>query len=215
MVRYNIERVKEETINFCKRPIPVAAIEIVRYLKRKVPGFYRKTPAKKIVGKFRGVVLAPLVEDGFIVEYKPEDPVWYKVRALVSRFQTKKKPRKVSAFYQVNFLYVGGETYPRVDKLPQPEKELNLDLVVFLSKFEKEKMGVWDLINLLLCGGEREYQEKLRIYLYKLPFDYNEIEILEKVLDYAPDFKLEGFPLAPDINSAFSFLEKLSGKGLK
>ncbi|MCD6414874.1 MAG: hypothetical protein J7L23_04600 [Candidatus Diapherotrites archaeon] len=212
MVAYNKLDVEKLVVGYCRKPIPSTTSEIVRYLKARVPSFYPKTPTKKVAKKFREDILTPLRDEGFIIEYLPGDNVWLKARALVSYHHKKSttKPRKLNALYQTNFLYLGRETHPLIKRLPKVDKELNLDLVVFLSRFDKAKMNTWDLINFLLCARDDTSKAKLRLFVYKLPFDYNEVELIEKVLDYGSEFRLEGFPLSGDVNSAMGFLERLS-----
>ena len=79
-----------------------------------------------------------------------------------------------------------------------------------MHRFKKPKNYTWEMINLLMAASEKKKRDDMRIHLYMLPFDYNEIELLEQVLDFGEDFKDIKFPFKPDANEAKGFLGGLA-----
>ncbi|MCD4740685.1 hypothetical protein K8R43_05880 [archaeon] len=209
-MRFNKEKAKKETIKHCRHQIPRSSISIARQLKKKVAGFYPNSPPKKITPLMKKNILGPLEEDGFLIKYTPEKTSWKKARLLLTLYHEKgkPKPRKITELYQTNFLYLEDTVFPLIKNLPKPEPELNLDLVVLLSKFKKTETYTWDLLNLLLAASKEE--DQLRIYLYKLPIDYNKIEILERILEYGKEYTHIQFPFKPDQENAKNFLRKIT-----
>ena len=212
MVAYSIEKAKREAIKHCRNPIPATSISITRHLKKKVSSFYPNSPAKKITPRIKKNILKPLEEEGFLVKYTTTSPAWSKARALVSRYKKvgEPLPRGITELYQTHFLYLEESYFPTIKNLPKPNEELNLDLVVMLSKFEKTRTYTWDMLNLLLCSSKENTSNQLRLYLYKLPLDYNQVEILEKILEYGTEYSYITFPFKPDIENAKIFLRKIT-----
>jgi hypothetical protein len=212
MVGYNLGKAKREALDYCKSAVPAVPAGIARHLKKRVSGFYPSSPARKITPLMKKDVLAPLEEEGFLVKYAPDRPGWGKARALLSRYDKKgePKPRGVRELYHANFLYLEESDFPTIKSLPKPDEELNLDLVVLLSKFGRTKMHTWDMLNLLLCASNKENSDRLRLYLYKLPIDYSRVEILERVLEYGQEYSHYAFPFKPDLENAKIFLGKMT-----
>jgi len=212
MVVYSLEKAKRETLDYCRNPVPAVPVGIARHLKKHVSGFYPTSPARKITPMLKKDVLAPLEEEGFLVKYTPEKPGWTKARTLLSRYNKKNepKPRGVNELYHTNFLYLEESEFPTIKNLPKPDEELNLDLVVLLSKFGRTRTHTWDMLNLLLCASKKEHGDRLRLYLYKLPIDYGRVEVLERILEYGQEYTHYVFPFNPDFENAKTFLSKMT-----
>jgi hypothetical protein len=204
---------KKEVLRCCRKPVPTTPVDVVRHLKKRFPSFYPGTPSRKAVYQVRTHILHPLEKDGLLVAYRRKDQVWEKAVGLVrvySRKNKKKTPRKLQEVYQTNFAYL--EDNQTIIKLPTPDKETNLDLVVFLSRFEKPKNYFWKVLNLLLCCKDTKQRDRLRVFIYTLPLDYQGVNILEKVLEYGEEYKKFDVPLQPNLDEAKKFLEELSGQ---
>lgn len=212
MVLYNLEKAKKETIKYCRSPLPSTITNITRHLKQNVSGFYPTTPSKKITHRTKKDIIQPLIDDGFIIEYYPGNRAWYKARTILSKYKKKgnPRPRGVKRLYQTNFLYLKETNFPTIKDLPKPHEELNVDLVVMLYSFQKKEDYLWNMLNLLLCSSNEKKQDRLRIFLYKLPIDYDKINMLEKVLEYGEEYSHINFPFEPKVENAEKFLKEIT-----
>ena len=214
MPHYSVSQARDKVIGFCKSAIPRNRTEIADYLKKEVAGFYPLSHTSQIVKYLEKDVLVGLEEDGFLVCYLPGEAAWKKAAGLV-RHETKKTGRrargKIPSLYQTNFLYWGRPgQLPTISRLPKPKKEMNLDLAVFLHRFPKTDNYIWEVLNLLMVASDKKQHDDLRIHLYILPFDYNEIELLEQVLEFGVEFGELKFPFRPQIDEAKGFLSRLA-----
>ena len=214
MPHYSVSQAKEKAIGFCKSAIPKNRTEIVNYLRKEIEGFYPKSHPSHIIKYVERDVLLPLEEDGFLVSYIPGEAAWKKAGELV-RHESKRRGvggrGKINKLYQTNFLYWGRPgQLPTIYRLPKPKKEMNLDLAVFLHRFHKPPNYTWEMINLLMSASVKKQRDDLRIHLYVLPFDYNEVELLERVLEFGEDFKNLNFPFRANIDEAKGFLATMA-----
>jgi hypothetical protein len=212
MTTYNKFEVNQKIIEFCRFPIPHSPLEIVRFLKKEVKNFYPKSRPDLIVGFLRKNHLDELVAKNILVEYSLKDPNWKNTRALMKHFYTNQNltpPRKVSALYQINFLYL--QHTPHIYQLPV-FKDINLDLITLfypLSNGKKIQNFLWEILN-FICSCEKE-RDRMKIELYKLNFSDKERELLEGFMKYSPEFNsfFESFPFKPDSDRAVELLKQL------
>ena len=209
---FNEELARQEALRFCSHYSPRTLASIGARLKRAVPGFYPKTDASKL-GKQLRRLLAPLVASNLLLVYKPENKVWARAREMATKAakaRGESPPRNVRELYQTNFLYLTPDPSLPVLSLPKPKQEMNFELCALMHRFRKPKKYTWEMLNLLMCASDKRKKDDLRIHLYMLPFDYNEIELLESVLDFGVEFASLSFPFRPDINEAKGFLGGLA-----
>jgi hypothetical protein len=218
MVWFDVNQAKEATLDYCRNPIPKTPSDITKQLQKKVAGFYKKSNPMKVVLFTRKYVLNPLVADGFLVRYTSlEGDAWYKSRGLLVDFSKKRKlpvPRKINELYQINFLYLveGSPQLPLPKRLPKPDAELNLDLVVLLQRFDKPPNYLWAMLNFFLSCSKKEDKERLRLYVYSLGLDEEMLDVFEKLFDYTDEYKIYRFPFKPDIEESEEFIGKLTGQ---
>lgn len=212
MVEYDLELAKKCSLEFCRFPVPRPPIAIVRHLRSAVPNFFPRTESKKVVFFLRKNVLRELIFRNLILEYIPTDTIWPNARRLITHYYSRepgKSPRKLARLYQINFLNLVDT--PWTYTLPA-FKDINLDMVALLYKAVKGgkfEHFTFDLLNLFMCYAAQP--DQIRIQLYKLDFTEREAETLEKALERSAELKpfFKTFPLAPNLNAAFAFLEKL------
>ena len=203
---------KKEVLRFCSHYMPRTPTAIAKQLKKTIPGFYPNTPPSKL----KNVVVAllsSLVNSNLLVEYTPNQAVWQRAREMVtkgSRVMGLVAPRNINLLYQTHFLCLSFDDELPVVSLPKLDPLVNFELCVLLYKFKKPKNYFWKMFNLLVCAEEKKLRDDLRIELYTLPFDYNEIELFEGVLDYGSDWVLPYFPFKPNIVEAKQFLRELA-----
>ena len=213
MPHYNTTTTLDETIDFCRSVEPKHIIAIANHLQNRVRGFYPKSKPHKITPHLKKHVLDQLESKGFLVKYTPKDDCWVKVVALIhnqARLRGEKRPKGYRTAYQTNFLYLTrDESAPQIHGLPKPHKEMNLDLVAILSRFDKRRLTTWQLLNLFLCCADRKGKDQLRLHLYSTGLEEGNINLLEKVLDYGSDFKNINFPFTPNLENAKKLLNSL------
>lgn len=211
-----MDSVKEKVLNLCRSPIPRSGVEIARHVK---DDFYPKTPDAKAVRYLAKEHLGPLVKQGFLVQYSPEDSAWEKARGLLRYSSLKSegsRPRGVRLLYQVNFLYLlppkADTPYPALHTLPAPQKEMNLDLVTLLSRFfsGRDVDGneyLWNAINLFCCF--LSHKDALLSKIDAIPFSSEEKMVLRSISEYSDGFRAfaDGFPFSPSLEKALGFLE--------
>jgi hypothetical protein len=212
MVNYNEFEANQKIIEFCRFPIPRTATEIVRFLKKEVKDFYPKSRPDLIVRFLRQNHLEELVAKNILIEYSKEDQTWESMRKLMTHFfknQNLTAPRKVSALYQINFLYL--QHTPHIYKLPIL-KDINLDLITLFYPMIKDKKidnFFWTVLNFIYsCELERD---KMKIELYRLNFSEKERGLLENFMNYSAEFKsfFQSFPFKPDADKAIEMLKAL------
>ena len=211
-MRFDEEKARRIALRYCSHYTPRTPSAIAARLKKGVDGFYPKTPAGKLKKKV-DALLRPLVSSNLLVVYRPKDKVWKRAREMATkgaRLAGDPVPRNATELYQTNFLYLSADTTLPVISLPRPKHELNFELCALLFKFKKPKNYTWEMLNLLICASNKKQRDDLRIHLYVLPFDYNEIELLEDVLEFGVDFKGMDLPFRPNIDEAKGFLGKLA-----
>ncbi len=202
----------QESISYCSYYSPRTPASVASHLKAAVPGFYPKTPASKLKKKL-GLLLAPALELNLLVKYTPKDKIWPRAREMVAKSAKARSevlPRNLSELYQTNFLYLAPDPSLPVISLPRPDLELNFELCALMHRFKKPKNYTWEMLNLLLCAANKKQRDDLRIHLYILPFDYDEIELLEQVLEFGFAFAGLRFPFKPDTSEAKGFLGRLA-----
>jgi hypothetical protein len=212
-MKNTLEAVQEKVLEACRSSVPKTPLEIAASLKKTLPGFYKATPADKIVARIKQAYLNSLVERGLLVEYSPDSSVWANARALIKYFREKEgkePPRKLSSLYQINFLCIGGD--PWFYKIPALAN-INLEMCSFLyPRVQKRKfVGFFaNLVNLCWCYGT-EYRERMRLELYATGLDDNEKERLEKALELSTEARYfyETLPFKPNPQAAIAFLNEL------
>lgn len=212
MASYNKFETNQKIIEFCRFPIPRTPYETIRFLKKEVKNFYPKSRPDLVVNFLRRNHLEELVAKNILVEYSPKEPNWKNIRSLMKYFyknQNMIPPRKVSSLYQINFLYL--QHTPHIYKLPV-FKDINLDLITLfypLSQGKKIQNFFWEILN-FVYSAEKE-RDKIKIELYKLNFSEKERDLLEKFINYSPEFNLffQSFPFKPDSDKALEFLRML------
>lgn len=211
-----MDSIKEKVLDFCRSPIPRTGIEIVRHVKED---FYPGTPDAKAVRYLIKEHLDPLVKQGFLVSYAPDNPAWEKARGLVRYSSLKSegsRPRGVRLLYQINFLYLlppkADTPYPALHSLPMPQKEMNLDLVTLLSRFFSGRdydgsRYLWNVLNLFCCF--LAHKEALLSKIDSIPFTSEEKMVLRSISEYSDGFRAfaDGFPFSPSLEKALGFLE--------
>ena len=214
MVSFNLQKAEQEVLKYCSYIAPRAPVNIARFLKTSVPGFYEKSNPSKIVSRMENSVLNRLVERGLLVKYTSADTkLWQEIKEMVIKTATIQNlpvPRGVTRYYHTHFMYSISSEYPELASLPPIRKDMNFNLVGLMKRFPKTPSYSWDMLNLLLSSADKKQRDDMRIHLYTLPFDYNEIEFLENVLEYGNDFIGYKFPFKPDVEEAKEFLTKLS-----
>ncbi|MCD6523019.1 MAG: hypothetical protein J7K68_04680 [Candidatus Diapherotrites archaeon] len=204
-----------DIINICGQGAPILPVNIVRLLQKR--GYFISKKPRKVIYKLKREVFSPLVDKNILLKYSPDQgEVWEKA-IILSKIDAKKRrlptPRKVSELYQTHFLYLGeNTTLPNIYSLPDAPPDVNLEINAFLSRFKKPKNFTWEMLNLLMCASDKGVRDDLRVHLYILPLDYDEIELLEKVLEYGELFKGIHFPFKPDVDEAKGFLSRFSVK---
>ncbi len=208
--------IEQKIVEFCSNPIPRTPIEIVRYLKALYPEFYPKTPDKLVVKFLRKKFLEKLCKKQFIVKYLHRDLLFNKSRKLLSYYlkkaNVKKKPRKLTELYQVNFFYLKpSKILLKFPAIP----EINLDAVTIMHKWfrqtKTENFGL-ELANLLMCYESPSLRDEIRIKLYSLPFKEYDKELFEKLLEVIISNEevrklLDSIPFSPNLDKALDFLE--------
>ena len=213
MVSYFKDKINEEIIEFCRFPIPRTPIQIINHLKKSDSKFYQKTEASRVVSFLREKYLKNLEYNGILIKYNLDSKQWKRARYMVKYHYSKspeKSPRKLTELYQINFLYLKGN--PEIGKLPA-FSDINLDLVVLFYNFlnvSDIKFYTYELLNLFYSYSIPEHRDKIRIQLYQLNFSEREQNILERALDYHPDFKefFDELPFRPDPDRAIQLLTK-------
>lgn len=215
MPRYDVAQARKQCIEFCRSPFPRTRTEIARHLKDNVAGFYPHTQPSKFIPLMQKDVITPLEDSGLLVSYTPEDACWEKAALLIARsakHRGTKTPRRVDIAYQVHFLYLQEpKALPSVHGFATTSKEMNIDLVALLHRFEKPEEYTWKMLNLLICARTEKARNALRIHLYRLPLDYDEADLLDSVLDYGNEFQQIAFPFQADFKEAKKFLDALAG----
>ena len=152
MTNYNKFETGQKIIEFCRFPIPRTPTEIVNHLKKEVKDFYPKSRSNIVVRFLKQNHLEELVAKNILVEYFPSDSTWTSTRQLMKHFfknQNLTVPRKVSALYQINFLYL--QHTPHIYKLPVL-RDINLDLITLFYPMIKDKKVdnfFWAVLNFL------------------------------------------------------------------
>ncbi len=204
--------VSEHILDVLNNPVPKTAGQISRDLVGR--GLFKSKP-NKLAGHIKRRYLKGLVERNLVVEFTPEDgESWEHARGLVKIF-SRIKPRRVDALYQTNFLvaFTSFTSDFGFNKLPPVDPSLNLVAMAFLHKIRGKKpeftksIGL-NLFNFLMIAKIKEYRDKIRLFMYKLPLDYADIDLLEKMLDYG--FRLPEFPFDPNLENAENFLREVS-----
>ncbi len=211
-MRFDEERAKWLVIEYCAHYSPKTISSIATMLKRQVRGFYVGTPPEKLGKQIRNLV-QPLLSSGLLVKYTENSTNWKRAREMTTKSaqaRNEKVPRNVREIYQTNFLHLVPNSSLPVVSLPTPGSDLNFEMCVLMHRFTKPTNYSWELINLLMCASEKKARDDLRIHLYVLPFDYNEVELLESVLDFGEEFKEFQLPLKPSIDEAKGFLGSLA-----
>jgi len=215
MPRYDVSKAQKECAAFCRAPFPRTRTEIAKHLKQSVGGFYPNTQVSKLIPMMEKDVLRPLEAAGLVVSYEPADACWEKVTSLIARSAKRrgtKAPRRIAKAYQAHFLYLQDPTtMPTVHGLCTTSKEMNVDLVALLSRFQKPEEYTWRMLNLLVVARTEKARNALRIHLYRLPLDYDAADLLDSVLDYGHEFEGAVFPFQPDFEEAKRFLDSLVG----
>lgn len=211
---FDLVKAEKEVLEYCSYLAPRSSTNIARHLKRTVLGFYEKSEPSKIASKMENKVLKPLIERGLLVKYTSADKkIWPDVTEIVVKTASSQGlpvPRGVSRYYHTHFMYSLSEDYPEISRLPKIEKSMNFNLVGLMKRFPKTSSYTWDMLNLLICASIKKQRDDMRIHLYTLPMDYDEIEFLENVLDYGAEFENYHFPFTANVEEAKKFLTKLS-----
>ncbi len=183
----------KELVDIMYSPVPMPASEVARRLVSK--GVYKTRP--DILATRIKKPLAYLVSDGQVIEIKPGDKGWDYARGLARTF-LKIKPRRVSSLFQAHFL-AGLARIPDIDPI------FNMSVMAFIAKYKiTDRMH---LLNFVLCGKDSRVRDEMRIFLYKQPLDYDEIELMEGILDYGVNLSL---PFKPDLEKAKEFVRSLN-----
>ena len=201
---------RREALHFCSNYVPRSLSGIAKQLK-SVPGFYPNTPPEKLGRQVRAL-LEPLVAAGLLLRYTPENNCWGRAREMATKANQRlgrPAPRRIGELYQTNFMYSYDPGLPIIE-LPNPGSEMNFEANVLMHKFEKPKNYTWEMLNLLLAARDKKTRDGLRLFLYSLPLDCSEVELLEGVLEFGYDFRDTEFPFKPSAENAKSFLRGLA-----
>lgn len=214
MVYFNKEKAKEKTLNYLRYPIPRTPVSVTRHLKKELKNFYPKTEDYRATKKTKKHILKPLNNKNLIIRYTDKEESWKDARELLKKHRearNKPKPRKLNELYQINFFYLGKDTY--IYKLPKL-KEINLEIVALLyniTQGEQNKNFFWNILNLFHCYSNEKYKGKIRVKIYGSQFTDKESKTLDKLLEYHNEMEkvLNKLPFKPDIERCQEFLEKL------
>lgn len=214
MVYFNKERVKEETLDYLRYPVPRTPISITRYLKKELDDFYPNTKDYRATKKLKKHILKELKEKNLILKYTENSVSWDSARELLRRHYdsiNRTKPRKLTSLYQINFFYLGKDA--EVYKLPVL-KDVNLETVALMYRFTEEKETenyFWNILNLFYCYSRDEYKGRIRVKIHGSLFSEEESRTLERLLDHTEDMEevLGRLPFEPSMENAMNFIESL------
>ncbi len=214
MVYFNKEEAKEKTLEYLRYPVPRTPISTTRYLKKELEDFYPNTEDYRATKKLKKHIIKDLEKRNLLVKYTKEDGNWERARELLRRHYEsidRPKPRKLTELYQINFFYLGKDSYIR--KLPVLE-EINLETVALMYRFIENKENqnyFWNILNLFYSYLQEEYKGKIRVKIHGSRFAEEESRALDRLLEHTDEMKdiLNKLPFKPDIEKALKFIESI------
>ncbi len=198
-----MDSIAKKVLEIANSPIPRTLTGIARGLVSA--GVFSTKYPNKLAPYLRRKYIDPLVQDSYLIVFEPGTESWDNARALV-RMYSSIKPRRVGELYQTNFVYAFSPV--NMVLLPRVPQDLNLAAMAFSHKLSKRigesQFGIL-LFNFILSGREPEFRNMIRLYMYKRRIDFDDLDLMEKFLDFG--LKLDKFPFKPDSELAKQFVD--------